>query len=127
RYALVTWRGTTTRPMGYAMREAKFVMKLVAAEMTVDAISVSSITRGWGRTAITAGCPTAALAPETSRKASSMLSGSTRGVTSWKMRCTSAEYVVYFSKWGSSTETFGNRERARARVVAERMPYRLAG
>lgn len=69
-------------------------MNFVAATPTEQVRPVSSKTRERISSAMRRGDPSRRRAPDTSRKASSMLSGSIRGVTSWKMSMTAAEYRV---------------------------------
>ena len=87
----------TSSPSGFARPEASFAMNLVAATPTEQVSPVSSSTRERISSAMRRGEPSRRRAPDTSRNASSMLSGSTSGVTSWKMSITFAENSVYRS------------------------------
>ena len=72
-------------------------MNFVAPAPTLQVSPVSRRTRARRSAAICAGGPNSRTAPATSRNASSIESGSTTGVTSWKIRITSAEASRYFS------------------------------
>jgi hypothetical protein len=74
--------------------EASLATNLVEATPTEQVMPCSSWTRSRICSAITAGGPSRRTAPETSRNASSRLSGSTTGVTSRKIAMTRRETSV---------------------------------
>ncbi len=86
--------GTTSRPSGLARVEASFATNFVDATPTEQVMPCSSWTRERMSSAMTAGGPSRRTAPETSRNASSRLSGSTSGVTSRNTAMTPAETSV---------------------------------
>ena len=78
--------GTTSRPSGLPRVEASLARNLLPATPTVRARPASSRTRSRSSLAAATASPNSARAPRTSRNASSRASGSTSGVTPWKMR-----------------------------------------
>ncbi len=81
RYSIVCAAGTTSSPSGLHRDDASLATNLVAATPTEQVIRCSCSTWARIRRAISVGLPSRRTAPETSRKASSRLSGSTSGVT----------------------------------------------
>jgi hypothetical protein len=71
---------TTSSPSGLARVEASLATNFVPATPTEQVIPCSSKTRARMYSPISAASPSRRPAPDTSRKASSMLSGSTSGV-----------------------------------------------
>ena len=69
-----------------------------------------------------AGEPKSVNAPETSRNASSMDSGSTSGVNSSNSDITRRECSRYFAIWPGSTTAVGHSLSASAIGIAERTP-----
>ena len=82
RNGTVAARGTSRTPSGLAMPEPSFATNFVAAMPTEQVTSHSARTRSRIRAAMCVGGPSLRRAPETSRKASSILTCSTRTVTS---------------------------------------------
>ena len=90
---MVSAAGTTSMPSGFARLDATLATYLVAATPMEHVSPVSSRTRLRIVHAISAGLPCRRRAPDTSRKASSIESGSTSGVISSKIAMTRFEYV----------------------------------
>ena len=91
---MVSSAGTTSTPSGLASRLAILATPTVAATPTEQVIPCSSATRARIDSAMSAGGPSRRTAPLTSRNASSIDSGSTRGVTCRKISITDRDTVV---------------------------------
>jgi hypothetical protein len=122
----VSAAGTTSRPSGLQRVLASLATNLVEAAPTEQVRPVSACTRRRIMAPISAGEPKSPRAPATSRNASSMLSGSTSGVTSRKMPMTTRDQCAYFSMWPPMTVACGQSRSACAMGMAERTPKRLA-
>jgi hypothetical protein len=96
---------------------------LVDAAPTEQCSPVSAKTRSRSRVPISQGVPSRRRAPATSKNASSILSGSTKGVTSPSSPMTRFEKYVYRSKCGSNTIACGQRRSAIDIGIAEFTPY----
>ena len=89
---MVCAAGTTSIPSGLARLDATLATYLVAATPIEQVSPVSDCTRSRIVHAISAGLPCRRRAPDTSRNASSIDSGSTSGVICSKMPMTCLEY-----------------------------------
>ncbi|MDF2492845.1 MAG: hypothetical protein K0Q58_1423 [Microbacterium sp.] len=91
RKSIVRSAGTMRRPSGLLAVDAIFATCFVEAAPMLQVSPVSSSTRARSIRATTPGEPQSRRAPRTSRNASSIDSGSTNGVISWKMLITARE------------------------------------
>ena len=120
------WGGTSRMPSGFARWDASFATNFVPASPTEAGRPVRSRTRSRIARAISTGGPKSRTVPATSRNASSMLSGSTSGVNSWKTAITVFDALRYFAYTGSTSTSCGQSCFARATGMAERTPKRRA-
>src|SRR5690606_20344307 len=103
--------------------EAIFATCFVAAPPTLQVMPTSCLMRRLMSDATSPGEPQSLRTPLTSRKASSIDRGSTRGVMLRKMSMTCADVSRYRSKVGGTTIALGHRCRAIPSGIAERTPY----
>jgi hypothetical protein len=123
RNASTSSRGTTSMPSGLHSPEASLATNLVDATPTEQVIPWAASTRARMSAPIRAGVtPNRRSAPDTSRNASSRLSGSTSGVMSRKIDMTPLEASWYSGNVGGRNTAFGHSRRACAVGMAERMP-----
>ena len=126
RNATVASAGTRSTPSGLAIPEASLATNFVAAIPTEHVTPCSARTRSRMRAATTDGGPTRRRAPETSRKASSMLTCSTRSVASPKISITARDAARYAAWSGGTTAARGQSRLACVMGIAAWIPKALA-
>lgn len=99
-------------PFGLHLPEASFATNFVDAAPTEHVSPVCAFTRSRSRAAISPGEPNSRLAPDTSRNASSIESGSTSGVNSRKISMTCWDASRYLCMLPGSTTASGQRAMA---------------
>jgi len=110
-------------PSGLAMAEAILAIDLVRAIPTEQVIPTVASTSARICSATSTGVqPIRRSEPDTSRNASSRLSGSTKGVTDRKTAMTCAEAAAYSGKRGGTKSACGHNLRAWATGIADRTP-----
>ena len=118
--------GTTTSPSGFRRSEATFATNLLAATPT-DAVRARLEAMRALIVAATVGpSPESRSVPVTSRKASSMDTGSSSGVNSARMAMTCRETAAYLSMSTGTNAPSGHRRAARPIGIAECTPNRRA-
>ena len=105
---------------------ATLARNFVAATPTEMGRPTCSRTSRRSRSAIALGKPDTRRRPATSRKASSIESGSTSGVVLSNTSKTARLASTYAPNRGSTTTAFGHRRRASFPLIAARMPNAFA-
>jgi len=121
--AAVSARPMIEKPRGFSSSEASFARNLLCDSPTDTVMPISSSTRFAKRTSVVAGLAWCRRSvPERSRKASSIDTGSTSGVSSSIRARTSRPTRRYLSMSGRTTTASGQAFRALNIGIAERTP-----